>query len=212
MVLIPATLIHFDVAGVKKNATTRINCGVKIASQGPKSALYALTDVKSAIDTVATDTAAAQTALTNYTQAQGAYLKAGTALGLALGVWDGSFDISVAVAAKHCVSSDDGNSLGMPTVTGRTKNPFVPPLGIALAVNTKTSELVVHVLKATGLTVAVTQMSPDPVTATSWSELNGYGLIHRIPLPAPGRYWFQAAHKRAQATTNFTPAVSILIK
>ncbi len=169
-------------------------------------------DVKSAVDTVAADTAAAQAALTAYTQAQAAYVKAGTALGLALGVWDGSFDITVAVAEKHCVTNDDGNGLGLPTQTGRTKNPFVAPLGITLTANAKTSELVVHVLKAPGLGVAVTQMSPDPITATSWSELNGYGLIHRIPLPAPGRYWFQAAHKRAQATSNFTPAVSILIK
>ena len=212
MVLVPAQMIHFDVAAVKKSAATRIDCGVKIANQGPKSSLYGLSDVKSAVDTVTADTAAAQAALTAYTQAQAAYVKAGTALGLALGVWDGSFDITVAVAEKRCVTVDDGNGLGLPTQTGRTKYPFVPPLGITLTVDTKTNELAVRVLKAPGLRLAVTQMSPDPITPTSWSELNGFGLVHRIPLPAPGRYWFQAAHKRAQGTTNFTQAVSILIR
>ena len=54
-------------------------------------------------------------------------------------------------------------------------------------------------------------MSPDPVTATSWKDLDGYGLVHRIPLPAPGLYWLRAAHKRAQATSDFTAVVSILV-
>jgi hypothetical protein len=213
MVLIPATMVHFDVAAVKESAATRISCGVNMGTQGPKSALYALSDMKSAIDTATADTATAQAALTTYTQSRGAYLKARTALGLALGVWDDSFDVVVALAEKHCVTTDDGTGLGLPTLLeGRTKNPFVSPLGIDLTVNAKTDMLVIHVLKAKGLAMAVTQMSPDPITTTSWTELNGYGLVHRIPMPAPGRYWFQAAHKRAQGTTNFTPAVSILIK
>ena len=212
MVLIPSTLIHFDVASVKKDAATRIACGVKVTAQGPKSALYALSDMKGAVDTLVADTTVAQTALTTYTEAHAAFLKAGSSLGLALGVWDGSFDVTVALAEKHCVTGDDGTSLGLPVQAARVKNPLVAPLGIKLTANTKKEELTIPVLKAPGLAMAITQMSPDPVTATSWTEMNGYGLVHRIPMPAPGRYWFQAAHKRAQGTSNFTAAVSILIK
>jgi hypothetical protein len=213
MVLIPGTIVHFDVASVKQSATTRLSCGVKVAAQAPSSPLYALTDVKTTVDTLGADTTTAQAAVDTYNKTHGAFLKARTALGLALGTWDGTFDVLVALGEKHCVTNDDGAGLGMPTVlTGRTKYPFVMPLGLTLKIDVKANLLVSHVLKANGLSMAVTQMSPDPITATSWKELDGYGLVHRIPMPAPGLYWFRAAHKRAQGTTDFTAAVSIPVK
>jgi hypothetical protein len=213
MVLIPGTMIHFDASSVKASPTARLACGVKITAQATSSPLYALLDVKAAVDVVIVDTATAQAALDTYNKAHGAFLKARTALGVALGGWDSSFDVLLAVSEKRCVTTDDAASLAMPVLlAGRTKHAFVMPLGVTLKADLKKNELVSHVLKATGLGMAVTQMSVDPFTATSWSELDGYGLVHRLPMPAPGRYWFRAAHKRARATSDFTAPVSILVK
>lgn len=101
----------------------------------------------------------------------------------------------------------------MPTLlAGRSKYVLLTPAGLEVRADFNRNQLVCRVLKAKGLRMAVTQMSPDPVTATSWEDLDGYGLVHRIPMPAPGLYWFRAAHKRARATSDFTGAVSILVK
>src|SRR5262249_21425775 len=155
--MIPGSTVHFDVAGVKANPGTRLACGIKIGTQAPSSQLYALPDVKGAVDTVAKDTTAAQAALDAYNKANAAFQKARTALGIALGNWDGSFDVLVAVCEKRCVTTDDGTSVGMPTLlAGRSKYPLLMPAGLEVRIDFNRNQLVSLVQKAKGLRMAVT--------------------------------------------------------
>jgi hypothetical protein len=203
--------VHFEVASVKKNAATRVAVGTKVAAQGPSSALYQLTDVKSAVDGVVTETAAVKAAVDDYNKAHGVFLKTRTALALVVGAWDGSYDLLVAAGQKHCVTADDGASLGVP-VRGATKYAFVLPLGITITRNLKRDILRIHVDHAPGLKSALVEWSVDPVTTTSWKELDGNGVVRELPTPPAGTYWFRAATRRARLTSDFATPVSFVVK
>jgi hypothetical protein len=213
MVMVPGATVFFERAAVKESVPTRLACGANVTLQAPQSPLYPLPDVKLAMDLLIQDTSAVQVALDAHTKALGAFVKARTALGAALGDWDDSLDILVAVGRKHCVTADDGVGLGLPVLlAGPTKYAFAMPLGIQARIDVARNDIVARVLKAKGMRAAVTQMSADPVTPTSWKDLDGYGLLQRIPMPAPGLYWLRAAHRRARVTSEFTAPVPILVK
>jgi hypothetical protein len=208
MVPIP---IHFDVGPIKKSPAARITCGTKIGAQAPTSPLYADSEVKGAVDNAVQKTSAVQIAFDNYNKAHAAYVLAGKALGVAVGGWDTTFDVLVSVAGKHCLTDADGASLGMP-VRNRASYPLAIPLGIELKQDFKKHLLRLHVQKAPGMRLAVVQISHDPITATSWEDLPGGGLVREIQSPTPGLLWARAAHKRARATSDFCAPVPITIK
>jgi hypothetical protein len=213
MVMVSGASVFFDVSTVKASPTTRLACGVRVGDQGPDSPLYVLPDVKFAVDLLIQDTAAARLALDAYRQSLAALLKARTGLGVALGGWDDSIDVLLAVGRKHCVTADDAAGLGLPVMLdGPTRYAFAMPLGVQARIDIKTNEILARVLKAPGMRAAVTQMSSDPEAASSWKDLEGYGLIQRIPVPPPGLYWLRAAHRRARVTSAFTDPVPILVK
>jgi hypothetical protein len=60
--------------------------------------------------------------------------------------------------------------------------------------------------------LAVVQISHDPITATSWEEVPGGGLVREIQNPTPGLLGARAAHTRARAVSDFCAPVSITIK
>ena len=203
--------VHFDVGGIKKTPGGRITCGVKIGAQAPSSPLYADSEVKTAVDNVVQKTKDTQAAFDTYNKAHAAYILAGKALGVVLGGWDTTFDVLVSTAGKHCLTPADGASLGMP-LRDRVSHALAIPLGIDLKQDFKKHLLRLHVQKAPGLRTCVVQVSRDPITATSWEELAGEGLVREIPNLAPGLLYARAAHKKARATSDFCAPVSIAIK
>jgi hypothetical protein len=58
----------------------------------------------------------------------------------------------------------------------------------------------------------LTQVSADPITATSWKDLEGDGAVHYPPNPTPGTLWVRAASKRARTVSDFTVPVCIIVE
>ena len=203
--------VHFDVSAVKRSAQTRVAAGTKVGAQAPQSPLYQQPEVKSAVDNVVAQTTATKAALDDNNKTHAAYVKSRTALAVLLAAWDGCFDILVPIAAKHCANGDDGASLGM-GVRGSAKYTLAMPIAITATQNHKTNLLRVHAHRAPGMRATAIQMSADPISATSWKDLEGDGAVRNIPVPAPGTWWFRAAAKRAQAMSDFTAPVAIIVK
>jgi hypothetical protein len=203
--------VNFRVAPVKKTPLTRITWGTKVAGQALSSALYADPEVKTEVDNVVLKTKAAQLALDDYNKAHAAYVSAGKALGVEVTGWDSTFDVLVSTAGKHCLTAADAASLGMP-LRDPVSYALAIPLGILLKQDFQRHLLRLHVQRAPGNRACVVQVSRDPITSTSWSELDGDGLVREILDPNPGLWWARAAHKRARATSDFCEPVPITIK
>jgi hypothetical protein len=208
----PVTTIQFLVGLIKLNPENRYNCGTKVTTQAPQSSLYTgHSDLKVSADQVIAQNLALKTANDGYHAAIAAVTKARTALGTAVLAWDGAFDVYLTTAGKYCLTPDDAASLAL-TARGKTKNPLAMPLAVLATWNPKKDWAHVHVTRAPGMDVICVEMSPEPITATSWKELDGSGAIRSVPNPAAGTWWFRAASRTARAKSDYTTPVSLIVK
>jgi hypothetical protein len=204
--------ISFLVGPDKASTATRYDRGVTITNEAPQSALYQQhADLKAAADFVIKDTVTLKTMMDAYTAAEGAYKTARTALSNAIVTWDGSYSVFVTTGEKYALTQNDAHSIGG-AARGRTRHPLAMPLSVDFTWNPKQSHLRVHVHRAPGMLVSVVEISPDPVTVTSWVELDGTGAVHTIPNPAKGTWWARAASRTAKATSDFTTPVAAIVK
>ena len=208
--LSPAPGVRIATGQDKVNEASRIQRGVKIGATAPQSALYATAEVKSTADAVVQSTGTLKCAVETWVSAAAAERKARAAVGTAVSGWDVSYDYFVATATKHCVTPEDCASLGT-DAAGRTHYALAMPLGVDLKQDFKKNLLRVFVHCAPGMSVVDVEISPDPVTATSWKALDGCGARWAIPLPGKGTWWVRAASRTARAKSDYTTPVSIVL-
>lgn len=207
----PTTPVLFSVASVKKTPQRRADCGTGIGAHAPNSTLYQDPEVKPAVDNVTKRTGELSSALNDFTKARLGYIKARAALIQVVGNWDTEFDVLVSVATKHCSTQADAAALGMP-LREPASHELQVPISVTVKQDFKTRVLRIRVKRAPGMRTTVIQVSRDPVTATSWEELPGDGVLRDVENPAPGVWYVRAAHKTARDTSAFTDPVSIVIK
>jgi hypothetical protein len=205
------SVVQLSPGPAKHDVTTRIAAGVKVANIAINSALYAQATVKAVVDTMNADTADLKAKLDAFNTARASLNKARTALGLSVGVWDNGWKVLCATGEQVCATADDANSLALPVLT-RKSNQLEVPLGLDFLYNTRKDQARIHVHRAPGMDAVVVQYSVDPITATSWVELDGCGAIHILPPLNAGTYWARAASKTARATSAWTIPVSLIIK
>ncbi len=204
--------ILFLVGPDKVSAATRYERGVKVTSQAPQSPLYQKNaDLKAAADEVGKQTISLKALMDGYSTAHAAYLTARTALFLGVTAWDSAYGVFVTTGEKYVITENDVAALGG-APRGKTINPLVVPLGVDLAYDPKRDRLRIHVDRAPGMRTCVVQLSPNPVSAGSWKELDGNGAVHLVPSPAKGTWWARAASRTAKGTSDFTSPVSVLVK
>jgi hypothetical protein len=207
----PVEGIKFEVGPDMVDADSRITRGVQIASQSKQSALASDPEMKPALDAVIQDTVDLKKEVDDYNVSMAAFKKARSALFAGIAAWDGSYRMLVAAAEKHCTTADEGTGLGL-VVRGKTSYPLVPPLSVAFTQDLEKGLLRIHVKRAPGMRVVSVEMSPDPMTPESWSELAGSGARHTVKTPTPGLWWVRAASRTAKGKSEFTTPVSLLVK
>jgi hypothetical protein len=204
--------IPFLVGPDKVSATTRYDRGVTITNQAPQSALYLQhADVKAAADIVSKDTVTLKSMMDAFTSAEGAWKTARTALGNAVVAWDASYEVFVSTGEKYAVTANDAHALGG-VARGKTIHPLAMPIAVLFTYNPKKNWLRVHVRRAPGMLATLVEVSPDPITATSWVVLEGVGALRTIPNPAKGTWWARAQSLTAKAQSDFTTPVSVIVK
>jgi hypothetical protein len=157
------------------------------------------------------DNASLKTLIDAYTNAEAALKVARTTLVQGISTWDDAYSVFVTLGEKYSETANDAHTLGA-AVRGKSKNPLAPPLAVLVTFNATKNLVRVHVKRAPGMKVVSVDMSPDPITATSWVELPGTGAIHNVANPAKGTLWFRACSKIASAVSDFTTPVSVIVK
>jgi hypothetical protein len=116
----------------------------------------------------------------------------------------------VTSAEKLAVTSEDLSNLGLHPLN-RNKFVFGEPLAVDLKYDRVLHLIRIHVKLPPGMDACEIEVSPDPVTATSWKRLVGHGVKREIQNPSPGTYWVHAATVRATEQSTFTVPVSIIV-
>jgi hypothetical protein len=204
--------IQFLVGRDKVSEEARYQRGVKVEHHAPQSPLCQKhADLAAAVAEVSADTTELKDKMDAFAIAEAAFKAARTALGTAVIKWDGSYDVFVSTGEKYAATEHDAATLGA-EARGKTINPLVMPISVEFEWNPDKDELRVHVHRAPGMRVVTVQVSPDPITATSWFELEGSGAIHVIPHPAKGTWWARAQSRTARARSDFTSPVSAIVR
>ncbi len=207
----PVEGIKFEVGPDMVDTDTRISRGIQIGSQSKQSPLANDPELKPALDAVAKDTADLKKQVEDYDVAQATFKKARSALGAGVATWDGSYRLLIAAAEKHCSTVDDGTGLGL-VVRGKTSYPLAPPLSVEFTQDLKKGLLRIRVNRAPGMRIVSVELSPDPITASSWFELPGTGAMHTVKALAAGIWWVRAASRTAKGKSEFTLPVSLIVK
>jgi hypothetical protein len=203
--------IQFSVGRDKVSAQTRYDRGVKVTTHGPQSPLYSLADVKAGVDGVVKSTTSLQAAMDNYAKARQAYVLARLTLGTSVVAFDNAYDVLVSAARLHCVTDDDGASLGLDP-RGDTHNLLAMPVAVLITYNVKKDYLRIHVKRAKGMRTVSVEVTQDASNPASWKELDGAGAVHIVQSPAPGTWYARAASKTAHAKSDYTTPASVIVK
>jgi hypothetical protein len=204
--------IQLLIGDTKVDTNLRYEAGVKIATLAPASTLYTTHgDLKTTADDVAAKNTALKAATDGLHTAEATLAKARTTVLTATADWDGAFDVYLSTSAKYCLTPDDAAGLGL-AVRGSTHNPLAMPIAVFPTYSALHDYMRIRVVRAPGMDVVSVQVSPDPITATSWKELDGSGAIRTVPSPAVGTWWVRACSKTARANSDFTTPVSLIIK
>jgi hypothetical protein len=199
-------------ADAKESLKKRVDAGAVIAANAPSSAL--LTG-NNEVQVAANNLIAVNTKLdAKDTKVKALELELGTersALANLTVDWDAAYDVFVAVGRKFCLTAEDARSLGLAAV-GLAAHVLAMPLAVLVKYDVVKELIRIHVKRAPGLRSLRIQISPDPITATSWVDLEGDGAMAALADYAPGTWWVRAAHIRARERSDFTMPVSVIVK
>jgi hypothetical protein len=197
-------------AGAKGNIPKRVEAGSVIATNSPNSAiLQQNADVKQAaanlgavnveLDAKDTLVKAIETQLATERNA------------LATVDWDSLYDVFVSTARLYCATAEDATSLGL-AATGPAIYSLAMPISVSVKWDVERRLIRIRVQRAPGLRAVRIEISPDPMTATSFMELDGDGSTAALAGYAPGTYWVRAAMVRARERSELTTPVSVIVK
>jgi hypothetical protein len=205
------TNITFLIGPDKVSATSRLDRGTVIAAQAPQSPLYTQhADMKTAADGVVANNTTLKTALDAFTNAEAELGLTRAALTDAVTQWDGAYGVFVSTGEKYAATPADAHALGA-VALARASHPLAPPVAVAVKYDASKNLIRVRIQRPPGMRLFEVQMSADPVTATSWSDLAGNGAMHVVPMPAKGTWWFRACSVTSRAKSGFTSPVSVLV-
>jgi hypothetical protein len=199
-------------AGAKKNIQTRRDAGAVINTNAPNSPiLQQHQDLKQAQAnlTACNDKLASKDVEVNAIENQ-LTTERSALTDLAVD-WDSLYDVYVSTARLYCLTEQDAAALGLAAI-GLTIYALAMPLGVTVKWDAKAALIRIHVHRAPGLRSVRIQISPDPITATSWKELPGDGATAALSGYAPGTYWVRAASSRAREISDWTTPVAVIVK
>ena len=87
---------------------------------------------------------------------------------------------------------------------------IISPEGLTVTLDKKTGRVTIKVKLSKRRPVQI-EMSPDPITATSFKVLDGAAARRTIDPPAPGTYWFRAAVLGTTGKSEYTVPVQLVI-
>jgi hypothetical protein len=201
-----------DRGTVKQGIKERTDCSALVKSKASSCPLWAahqdLQDAGNALIAAGTDLSDADLA---FQGAQKAVETTRDTRETKVITWNTDFELYATLVEKYSKKSEDVSALALSALE-KSAYVLVVPISVDLRYDTKTHLIRVHVHLAAGLDACEIEMSPDPVTPTSWKRLVGHGVLRTVKDPGPGTWWFRAAAERADEQSDFTAPVSILVR
>jgi hypothetical protein len=195
----------------KETVKSRRDAGEVIAANSPNSPiLQANGDVKQAASNLITanDDLDAQGLKVKALESELAAERGG--LANLIVDWDASYDVFVSTARLYCTTDEDAKALGLAAV-GLASYALAMPISVGVVWDALSRLLRIRVTRAPGLRSVRLEISPDPITATSFAEIPGDGALAALPGYLPGTYWVRAASLRARERSEFTAPVSVVV-
>ena len=204
--------VNVDTHSHKTSVQARVAAGVKVGNTAPKSSIYQSTPViKQTADDVTTAGVALNQSDETVIQAEAALNAARSARAARIVTFDRKYDVYATTIEANVTTVEDVNALGA-TLAARTIHALEMPVRVDATYDYKRTLLKVHVHPAPGLNRVVVEISTDPVGATTWKRLEGYGLLRALAGYGPGTYWVHAASVRKDQRSEFTAPVNVVVK
>jgi hypothetical protein len=199
-------------AGPKATIATRTTAGGVIEANAPTSPIFTknndVQQAEVALVTLSTDLDA------KAIKVKALELELETeraALANLLVTWDAGYDVYVSTARLYCTTAEDAKALGLPAA-GVMSYTLVQPIAVYARWDGKLGAIRIRVTRAPGMRGLRLEVSPDPMTATSFLALEGDGATATLFGYAPGTWWIRAASVRARERSEFTAPVAVIVK
>ena len=203
---------HVDVSADKVNVKSRLDRLTKVQTMGLKSKLYASQpDVKKAIDTLLADGSVMANWSSQVGKDEAALANSRAQLQVAVHTCDGSYDVVTSNIEKHATVASDIPDTGFDEMI-RAKYAVLPPAKVEVAYDRTKETLDVFVTHAPGMTACFVEISPEPLTATSFKRVDGIAAEYHLKEYTPGVYWVRAASVRGADLSTWTVPVAVTVK
>jgi len=196
----------------KRSLKDRTDLASLIAKKAPNSTfVQAHLSLKASCDALIQAGVDLDTALTDERAAKTAYAEARSLVRAKTTAYDGSHDVCVAQTELYVTTPEEMQSVGW-TVAVQSKYLLTSPLQVLPSYDILKSLIHIEVRQPPGMRACIIEISPDPVTPTSWVRLDGNGIRRTLSGYPPGVYWIRVANVRAHAKSAYTDPVSVTVK
>jgi hypothetical protein len=129
-------------------------------------------------------------------------------------VLDNAYDACVSSVWNHATSIGDVKNSGFTVLPVEPiSHTIALPTEILLKYDAHLAAILVHVRWAQkGTKQCLIEVSPDPITPTSWRRVDATGVRQTLVGYTPGIWWFHAATVRAKGRSDWFGPVSVLVK
>ncbi len=204
--------VGVDVGGDKESDDTRITRSGVVAETATKTDAYAKdTAFKANIDRYVAAGAALDTARQNEAQARANLSKAKSDRLIARQNHDRAHAVAVTSVEDRSTTPADVKSFGFaPSQHIVRSSAVVAPSGILVSLDKKTGRVTILVQGNQRRPVQL-EMSPDPITATSFKLMPGTAARRSLPSLAAGTYWFRAAVLGKLGMSDYSVPVQLVV-
>jgi hypothetical protein len=196
----------------KRTIKTRTDLGNVMGKKAPTSTfVQSQPALQSSSSAVITSGQNLSDAVTNANTARAAYRTALANLKKCTDDFDSSYDLCVSHAEFYAKTPADLEDIGFTSRT-RQKYAFVAPNGVVASSIAGTSVIDVEVDEPPGMRTCVVEISPEPMSPSSWVRTDGTGVRRSVSGFAPGTYWVRAANVRANSKSAYTTPVPVVVR
>jgi hypothetical protein len=196
----------------RQSIQARTTRGTQVEKAITTSTLYQnVPAIKAACDAVVVAGTDLSDADIDATAAEQAAAKARSARDTKMDTFDTANAICMATVEHYAVTPEEIQGAGYVLLIPNN-NGLVPLNGMTAEYDPISTLIEIEIQHPAGVDRCILEVSPDPVTTTSWQRVPGDGLRRKLSGYTPGTYWLRAATMRANGQSAFTTPISVVVK
>jgi hypothetical protein len=125
-------------------------------------------------------------------------------------IWDERYGIFAGTAEIAAVKPEDLTNLALPLLEEQSYK-LAPPVLVTVKYDLITAEIRIHVRTPPGSFACRIEISPNPMTPTSFVALKGKGTRRALSGYASGGWWVQALMYDNENESDYSPPVFVMV-